>query len=382
VARQRLERFERISADWLWETNGAGELIYLSPKLADILSQPIAPLLGKHLTDISGLPSHLGPWQALRSIMAEQRPLADLEVPVKVSGERRWWRLTGHVLKEPTGQFIGYRGVGRDVTELHRAQAALLQARQDADRVRETRSQFLNVLSHELRTPLNAIIGFSEIMAAEREGPLGNGSYSGYSRSIAESGRQLQRIINDIIDANRIESTSFKLHEQEVDAAELAQVALRNCRQLAASGNVDLTGDYQSVHAEIRGDLARLKQILENLISNAVKFTPASGTVHLLLRDEADGSLAFIVKDSGIGIEKEDLKRIFEPFVQVDVGMSRKFGGTGLGLPIACKLAAAHGGSISLESAPGLGTTATFRLPPERIIRERLETVAESNAAA
>jgi signal transduction histidine kinase len=314
--------------------------------------------------------------------MSGQQPIEAMEVPVKISGERRWWQLTGHVLRQADGQFFGYRGVGRDVSERHKAEAALLQARQEADRARDTRSQFLNVLSHELRTPLNAIIGFSEIMAAEREGPLGNGSYSGYSRSIAESSRQLQRIINDIIDANRIESTSFKLHEQEVDAAELAQVALRNCRQLAASGNVALTGDYQSVHVEIRGDLARLKQILENLLSNAVKFTPALGSVHLLLREETDGGLAFVVRDSGIGIQRSDLERIFEPFVQVDVGMSRKFGGTGLGLPIARKLACAHGGSLSLESTPDLGTTVTFRLPPERIIRERPEAVAESDAAA
>jgi PAS domain S-box-containing protein len=382
LARLRLENFENISADWLWETNGAGELVYLSAKLADMLAQPIDRLLGRHLCDIGGLPGHLGPWQALQSIMVAEQPFEAMEVPAKISGERRWWQLTGHVLRQADGQFLGYRGIGRDVSERHRAEAALLQARQEADRARETRSQFLNVLSHELRTPLNAIIGFSEIMAAEREGPLGNGSYSGYSRSIAESSRQLQRIINDIIDANRIESTSFKLHEQEVDAAELAQVALRNCRQLATSGNVALTGDYQSVRVEIRGDLARLKQILENLLSNAVKFTPALGTVHLLLRDEPDGGLAFVVRDSGIGIQKNDLERIFEPFVQVDVGMSRKFGGTGLGLTIARKLACAHGASISLESTPGLGTTATFRLPPERIIRERPETVAESNAAA
>jgi PAS domain S-box-containing protein len=382
LARLRLEHFEKFSADWLWETNSAGELVYLSPKLADILAQPIERLLGKHLSDISGLPGHLGPWQALQSIMGEQQPLDAMEVPVKISGERHWWQLTGHVVKEPNGQSLGYRGIGRDVTEQHRAEAVLLLAHQEADHARETRSQFLNVLSHELRTPLNAIIGFSEIMAAEREGPLGSGSYSGYSRSIAESSRQLQRIISDIIDANRIDSPSFKLHEQEVDAAELAQVALRSCRQLAEGGNVALTGDYQSVHAEIRGDLSRLKQILENLISNAVKFTPALGTIHLLLSDEADGGLAFVVKDSGIGIQKKDLERIFEPFVQVDVGMSRKFGGTGLGLPIARRLAAAHGGSISIESVPGVGTTATFRLPPERIIRERAETVADSNAAA
>ena len=382
LARLRLEDFEKMSADWLWETNGTGELVYLSPKLAAALACPMDRLLGRRLSDVSGLPGHLSRWQALQAGMGEQRPIEAVEVPVKISGERRWWQLTGYPVRDADGKFRGFRGLGRDVTDQRRSEAALLQARHEADRVRDARSQFLNVLSHELRTPLNAIIGFSEIMAAEREGPLGNGSYGGYSRSIAESSRQLQRIINDIIDANRIESTSFKLHEQEVDAAELAQVALRNCRQLAASGNVALTGDYQSIRVEIRGDLTRLKQILENLISNAVKFTPTSGAVHLLLREEPDGGLAFIVSDTGIGIQEKDLERIFEPFVQVDVGMSRKFGGTGLGLPIARKLALAHGGTIALESAPGIGTTAIFQLPPDRVIRHGSETVAEDNAAA
>jgi len=382
LTRLRLQDFESASADWLWETDAVGELVYLSPKLADAAARPLDELLGKRLSEVSGLPGHLGRWQSLQAVMNEHRPIDAVEVPVKISGERRWWHLTGKPLTTAGGDFVGYRGVGRDVTEQHRARAALLQARHDADRALDARSQFLNVLSHELRTPLNAIIGFSEIMAAEREGPLGNGSYSGYSRSIAESSRQLQRIINDIIDANRIESTSFKLHNQEVDAAELAQVALRNCRQMAASGSVTLTGDYQSVRAEIRGDLTRLKQILENLLSNAVKFTPALGTVHLLLREEPDGGLAFVITDTGIGIQTKDLDRIFEPFVQVDVGMSRKFGGTGLGLPIARKLASAHGGTISIESAPGLGTTAIFRLPADRVIRDKTDTIAEGNAAA
>jgi signal transduction histidine kinase len=239
-----------------------------------------------------------------------------------------------------------------------------------AERASYAKSQFLNVMSHELRTPLNAIIGFSEIMSQERDGPLGARSYGDYSRSIVESSRQLQRIINDILDASRIDHSTFKLLDQEVDAAELAQVALRNCRQLAAQTNVSLTGDYQSIRAEIRGDLARLKQILDNLLVNAIKFTPAQGTVDLTVRDEPDGALSFSIRDSGIGIEMKDLERVFEPFVQADVGMSRKFGGTGLGLPIARTLARAHGGDIKLESSLKKGTTAVFRLPPERVIRD------------
>jgi PAS domain S-box-containing protein len=362
--------FESGSGDWLWETNAKGELVYLTDRLAEITGRPAEQLLNKRLNEISGLPSHIGAWQSLQGLMEQHGDVRELEVPVKIGKNRFWWQLAARPVFASNGDFLGYRGVGRDVTEAQKARAALVQAKEMAERASYAKSQFLNVMSHELRTPLNAIIGFSEIMSQERDGPLGARSYSDYSRSIVESSRQLQRIINDILDASRIDHSAFRLLEQEVDAAELAQVALRNCRQLAAQTNVSLTGDYKSIRAEIRGDLARLKQILDNLLVNAIKFTPAQGTVDLTVRDEPDGALSFSIRDSGIGIEMKDLERVFEPFVQADVGMSRKFGGTGLGLPIARTLARAHGGDITLESSLKKGTTAVFRLPPERVIRD------------
>jgi PAS domain S-box-containing protein len=383
VAGLRLRDFEEVSTDWLWETDAGLGLSYVSAKLAEELGLPRDQLIGKRLSEISGFPAHVRPWQAFLTALTDHCPVAALKVPFSRNGERRWWELTAKPLFGPAGEFLGFRGAGRDVTEAHKATADLLQAKEAAERALNAKSQFLNVMSHELRTPLNAIIGFSEIMAAEREGPLGSGSYSEYSRSIAESSRQLQRIINDIIDASRIDSTAFKLNEQEVDASELVQVALSNSRQLAAQNGVTLTGDYKQIQTELRGDPARLKQILENLLSNAIKFTPANGTVHLKLQEEPDGAMAFIIRDTGIGMEQKVLEKVFEPFVQVDVGMSRKFGGTGLGLPIARKLAHAHGGTIVLESSLGAGTTATFRLPPDRVIRNGADqTIAQGNAAA
>lgn len=377
-----LKDFESGSKDWLWETDSKGQLVYLTDRLAELTGQPFEQLLGKRLSDISGLPSHIGPWQSFHNMIDEHRDVREIEVPVKLANERRWWQITARPVFAANRDFLGYRGVGRDVTEVHRAQAALVQAKEMAERASDAKSQFLNVMSHELRTPLNAIIGFSEIMAEEREGPLGTRSYSDYSRSIVESSRQLQRTINDILDASRIDHGTFKLLEQEVDAAELAQVAVRNCRQLTAQTNVTLTADYRSIRAEIRGDLVRLKQILDNLLTNAIKFTPALGTVELTVREELDGGLSFIIRDTGIGIEKKDLELVFQPFVQADVGMNRQFGGTGLGLPIARKLARAHGGEITLESSPGEGTTATFHLPVDRVIRNGAPHSIAHNVAA
>ncbi|MGH6873685.1 MAG: sensor histidine kinase [Aestuariivirgaceae bacterium] len=378
-----LEDFEAGSRDWLWETNLRGELVYLSGRLAELTGQTPDQLLGRRFQAISGYPPHIRPWQAFQDRIDAREEIREIEVPVKVNRQRRWWQLTARPVYSAAGDFLGYRGVGRDTTETHRSKAALVLAKESAERASAVKSQFLNVMSHELRTPLNAIIGFSEIMANEREGPLGVPSYADYTRNIVESSRHLQRIINNILDASRIDKSTFKLQDQEIDAAELAQVVVRNSRQLADEAGITLLSDYASVRAEVRGDMVRLRQILDNLLINAIKFTPAQGKVEFSIREETDGGLSFVIRDTGIGIHKKDLERVFEPFVQADVGMNRKFSGTGLGLPIARKLAEAHGGEIKLESEPNLGTTATFTLPATRVIRDTgANPVAEAVAAA
>lgn len=377
-----LKDFESGSKDWLWETNAKGDLVYFTERLAELTGLPGSQLLGKSLNQIGGLPPHIGPWQSLHQLMDEHRDVRELEVPAKIAKARRWWQLTARPIWSE-GKFLGYRGVGRDVTDVYKARSALVQAKEAAERASFAKSQFLNVMSHELRTPLNAIIGFSEIMAEEREGSLGVRSYADYAKSILEASRQLQHTISDILDASRIDSGPVKLFEQEVDAGELAQVALGNCRQLASRNSIALVGNYSSIRAEIRGDAGRLKQILDNLLINAIKFTHPLGTVELMVRDEADGGLSFIIRDTGIGIDKKDLERVFEPFVQVDGGNSRKYGGTGLGLPIARILARAHGGDITLTSSPQQGTTAIFQLPANRIIRDDAsDGIAHDVAAA
>jgi PAS domain S-box-containing protein len=378
-----LEDFAAGSKDWLWEANHRGELVYLSSRLAEVTGHAQEELLGKRLQAISGYPAHIGPWQDVQDRIDAREEISEIEVPVKVNKQRRWWQLSARPVYSAAGDFLGYRGVGRDTTDAHRAKAALVLAKNSAERASDSKSQFLSVMSHELRTPLNAIIGFSEIMANEREGPLGVRTYADYARNIVEASRHLQRVINNILDASRIDTSTFKLQEQEIDAAELAQVVVRNSRQLADEAAVALIADYASVRAEIRGDLVRLRQILDNLLINAIKFTPPQGKVEFTVRDEADGGLSFVIRDTGIGIAKKDLERVFEPFVQADVGMNRKFAGTGLGLPIARKLAEAHGGKVKLDSTPNLGTTAVFTLPATRVIREAgAAPIAEAVAAA
>ena len=246
-----------------------------------------------------------------------------------------------------------------------------------AERAAPERSQFLAVMSHELRTPLNAIVGFSEIMAEEREGPLGNPAYRGYARDIRDSSRHLQALIGDVIEFARVDGAGAKLYEQPVDPGELLDVCVKMCRPEALARGITVIQVNELPHLEVVGDLTRLKQILTNLIANAVKFTGNGGQIDIRLGKTASGELEFRIADNGIGIARHELPRIFQPFVQGDAGISRRFGGIGLGLAIARKLARQHGGDVTIESTPGIGTTARLILPTAR-----LRNVAPGTSAA
>ena len=361
-------------AGWIWETNAKGELSFASPRLPASLGIDMDTLIGKDFISLSGYPPRLRSWQRFLGLMTSGESIRDVEVPVRVGTARHWWQINARPLYDGGGRLVGYRGVGRDITAARRQRNALLLAKERAERASAAKSQFLSVMSHELRTPLNAIIGFSEIVAEEKEGPIGNPSYRDYARNIVESSRNLQGIISDILDAGRIERGSFKLLEQEVDVGELTDAVIRRCRSLAKQAGLPPIAVSCKVQAEIRGDLVRLTQILTNLLTNAIKFTPRQGTIAFRVEEDAQGGIAFSIRDSGIGIEKKDLQRVFEPFFQADVGNGRQFGGTGLGLAIAKTLSEAHGGDVTLESSPGEGTTATFRVPADRVIRRPMMT--------
>jgi cell cycle sensor histidine kinase DivJ len=215
-------------------------------------------------------------------------------------------------------------------------------------------------LSHELRTPLNAIIGFSEMMNREMFGPIGP-RYQEYSRLIHESGTHLLDLINSVLDMSKIEAGKFQLNEELFDLEETAQAAVRFLKFPAERAGVALKLSI-APHARLMfADRRAIKQILVNLLSNGVKYTPPGGEVRVTARI-ADG-LEIIVRDSGTGISKADLERLGRPFEQVENADTRAKEGTGLGLALVKSLALLHGGEAILESALGEGTTVTVRLP-------------------
>ncbi len=240
-------------------------------------------------------------------------------------------------------------------------------ARDQAEAANRAKTEFLATMSHELRTPLNAIIGFSEIIQTETLGPVGSVKYRDYASDIHESGHHLLDLINDILDLSKVESGLDELHEQDIEVPELALSVWRLIQQRAEKQGVRLILELPEEPPALYADLRKLKQILVNLMSNAIKFTEAGGTVKMKVWFRGDSGYVFQVVDTGIGIALEDIPKALSQFGQVDSTLGRRHEGTGLGLPLTKALVELHGGSLDLQSEPGVGTTVTARFPAERI---------------
>jgi signal transduction histidine kinase len=244
--------------------------------------------------------------------------------------------------------------------------ADLYRAKDAAEVASRAKSAFLANMSHELRTPLNAIIGFSEMLELETFGALGHPRYRGYARDIGDSGRHLLSVINDVLDISRVEFGALGLAEESVDLAALIAASLRLVEPKARDVGLRLELDLPRGLPMITADARRLRQVLLNILSNAIKFTPAGGHVLVSARVTGNG-ITVAVEDSGIGIAPEDIAKVLRPFGQIDSRLARRYEGTGLGLPLAKAMTESHGGTLEIESTSGHGTTVLIALPAWRI---------------
>jgi len=263
----------------------------------------------------------------------------------------------------------------KNEAELHRivarleesqAELAVLARKYEIEKTRaeaanRAKSEFLANMSHELRTPLNAINGFSEIMVGELYGPVGDRRYKEYAQDILTSGQHLLALINDILDMAKIEAGKMNLKFQPISIEEVAEDVLRLMRDRAEQAGLTLASEVPEL-PEVEADYRAVKQILLNLISNAVKFTPSGGRVTVRAR-VAGAEVQLQVRDTGIGISAEDLKRLAQPFEQVETQHAKTQQGSGLGLALTKSLIEMHGGRLDLASEQGLGTTVTVTLP-------------------
>jgi len=260
--------------------------------------------------------------------------------------------------------------VTRDITERKEHELKMRAAQERAEAANRAKSQFLATMSHELRTPLNAILGFSDILKTEQFGAIGNTRYREYAAAINDSGQHLLGLINDILDISKLDTGKLELHPEPIELRPLIVECARYVEPLAAKTGVRVQIDLETPACTLQADRRRLRQMLLNLLSNAVKFTPEGGEVRISTRRSAVG-VSLTVADTGIGMDEAAIPKAFERFGQIDSSLSRKYEGTGLGLPLTKQLAELHGATLAMQSKPGAGTTVTILFPEESVLASR-----------
>jgi signal transduction histidine kinase len=376
-----LNDFEDGTSDWLWECDANETLTYISPRFVEAVGKSSSELKDMTLQDaMNGNPKFEG-WDELKKTMTDRLPIVACSLEAQLGEKTFHWQISARPLFGSGGVFKGYRGVGRDISAEWEIDNKLILAKETAEAASAAKSQFLAVMSHELRTPLNSIVGFSEILSKRGDDSIDSDSRLDYARTILESSKHLQNLINDILDATRIENGSIALVDQDIDPAELVEIVVKMCRDQAEKADVTLVAKLTD-GIELRADTTRTRQVILNLLTNAIKFSPAGGVVNVELLRTQEDKLVLRMSDGGIGIRPADLNRIFEPFVQAEEGMSRRFSGIGLGLSIARKIARLHGGDVTLESQFGAGTTARFELPASRVTWPKSHTKRGTGIAA
>ena len=379
LSERRFRDYAEVASDWYWEVDANRKITFLSELYfsltgaipQSVLGTDATEFLRRYAADAESW-ARLAPFAAQKAIRGVR-----LRYP-KVDGGVIYLSVSAKPCFDEAGSFIGYRGVGSDETMAFESAQTLRDAKERAEIANRAKSEFLANMSHELRTPLNAIIGFSEIIMNRVFGSANPERYDSYALDIHNSGKHLLSIIDEILDLSKIEAGKERLEEEEVDLDELIASTRRLFTGRFETADLMLSIDTPSPSVRFHADGTKLKQCLANLLSNALKFTPAGGsiTVHAYFDDQGDMALA--VADTGIGIADVDIPKVMSPFGQVETAFQRAHAGTGLGLPLTRALIELHGGTFRIDSILTVGTTVTLTLPSRRILH-RVQSAAAVN---
>lgn len=357
-AEQRFTDIATVTDGWYWEQDADLRFSHMSrtPHI-ERLGLTGDRILGR--TREAWVNSHpdvraSADWEIVFSAQRDRRPFRNFvyRAPATPDGEERWFRISGQPIFDGGGKFLGYRGVGSDVTELYVAKAR-------AEEASRTKSMFLANMSHEIRTPLNGVLGMAEVLDSALTDP----EHRRMIGTIRRSGETLLNILNDILDMSKIEAGKMELESLPFSPTEVAERVEDLHRLKAEEKGLDFEVLF-TTGADLRriGDPFRVQQIMHNLVSNAIKFTDR-GEVTVEISGRRDTPLVLEVRDTGIGMTAQEVARLHEEFRQADSSVTRRFGGTGLGMAITRSLVMRMGGEISVTSQPGAGTAVRVTLP-------------------
>lgn len=363
--------FFEHAIEGIFRTTPDGHYVDANPALARIYGYDSPAALMHGLTNIADQlyldPARRAQFQAL---MQANDQVADFDSEIRRrDGKTIWISENARAVRDWTGRIVCYEGTVEDVTARYAAQRALRRALAEAEEANRAKSAFLAAMSHELKTPLNAVLGFSEIIKDEMLGAISPPRYRAYAADIHASGTRLLAIVSDILDVARLNGGAITLNARPYPVSALAEEAVTMAR-IATKDSRGVQFDIPAGLPQIEIDPQRLRQCLANLLGNALKFTPEGGAVSLRAWAAASGGLCFAVADTGIGMAQEKIDAALEPFRQLDGSLARRFEGAGLGLSIAKSLAELHGGTLTIASSVGAGTTVTVCLPAARTSRK------------
>jgi len=262
----------------------------------------------------------------------------------------------------------GFCAVIRDITQWKRTEEELRNAKRAAETANAHKTEFLARVSHEIRTPLNAIIGFSDMMASEHFGPVGHPRYIEYAGDIGRSGRHVLDIVNDLLDISKIEAGEMELDFGAVEINEAVSEAVSLVQPQANSQRVIIRTSLSAAVPNVVADGRSIKQIALNILANAIRFTPSGGQIVVSTSYEANGSVILRIRDTGVGMTRNELDQAMKPFRQVTTGARKRGDGTGLGLPLTKAMAEANRAHFSITSAPNEGTLVEISFPSQRVL--------------